>query len=194
MRSARWHRCAHLTLRDCLTRGATAAHTSRRDRGRRRHRQRHERGQCRRTAHEERQRIALARRRAARRDAERMICCTLREDLLVEVSKLAREGRDDYLLVESRGNSEPLPAAEPRLGRRTALPFPLLPPPRPAPRPPGRIPSLSRASPVRGSTRLTSLWLPAQVPCQSSPSTQVTPVTKRLDSMVRRIAPVSGST
>jgi CobW/HypB/UreG, nucleotide-binding domain len=119
-----------LTLRDCLTRGATAAHTSRRDRGRRRHRQRHERGQCRRTAHEERQRIALARRRAARRDAERMICCTLREDLLVEVSKLAREGRDDYLLVESRGNSEPLPAAEPRLGRRTALTFPLLPPPQ----------------------------------------------------------------
>ena len=31
------------------------------------------------------------------------------------------------------------------------------------------------------------------VPCQSSPSTQVTPVTKRLDSMVRRIAPVWGS-
>jgi hypothetical protein len=29
-----------------------------------------------------------------------MICCTLREDLLVEVSKLAREGRFDYLLVE----------------------------------------------------------------------------------------------
>jgi len=37
----------------------------------------------------------FARRRAARRDAERMICCTLREDLLVEVSKLARAGRDD---------------------------------------------------------------------------------------------------
>jgi hypothetical protein len=34
-----------------------------------------------------------------------MICRTRREDLLVEVSKLAREGRDDYLLVESRGNS-----------------------------------------------------------------------------------------
>src|SRR5215475_14479255 len=32
-----------------------------------------------------------------------------------------------------------------------------------------------------------------QVPCQSSPSTQVTPVTKRFDSIVRRIAPVSGS-
>jgi G3E family GTPase len=52
------------------------------------------------------------------------------DERLVEVSKLAREGRDDYLLVESRGNSEPLPAAEPRLGRRTALTFPLLPPPQ----------------------------------------------------------------
>ena len=47
--------------------------------------------------------------------------------------------------------------------------------------------------PFRGSTRLTSLSSPSQVPCQSSPSTQVTPVTTRLDSMVRRIAPVSGS-
>jgi hypothetical protein len=55
---------------------------------------------------------------------------TLREDLLVEVSKLAREGRFDYLLVESTGISEPLPVAEPRLGRRTVLTFPLLPPPQ----------------------------------------------------------------
>lgn len=76
------------------------------------------------------QRIALARRRAARRDAERMICCTLREDLLVEVSKLARERLFDYLFVESTGISEPLPAAESRLGRRTVLTFPLLPPPQ----------------------------------------------------------------
>ena len=59
-----------------------------------------------------------------------MICCTLREDLLVEESKLARASRDDYLLVESRGNWEPVPSAEPRLGRRTALTFPLLPPPQ----------------------------------------------------------------
>lgn len=40
------------------------------------------------------------------------ICCTLREDLLIEVSKLAREGRFDYLLIESTGISEPLPVAE----------------------------------------------------------------------------------
>jgi G3E family GTPase len=40
------------------------------------------------------------------------ICCTLREDLLIEVSKLAREGRFDYLLIESSGISEPLPVAE----------------------------------------------------------------------------------
>lgn len=36
----------------------------------------------------------------------------------------------DYLLVVSTGMSEPLPAAESRLGRRTALTFPLLPPPQ----------------------------------------------------------------
>lgn len=40
------------------------------------------------------------------------ICCTLREDLLIEVSKLARQGRFDYLLIESTGISEPLPVAE----------------------------------------------------------------------------------
>lgn len=39
------------------------------------------------------------------------ICCTLREDLLVEVSRLAREDRFDYLLIESTGISEPLPVA-----------------------------------------------------------------------------------
>lgn len=40
------------------------------------------------------------------------ICCTLREDLLEEVSKLAKEGRFDYLLIESTGISDPLPVAE----------------------------------------------------------------------------------
>ena len=40
------------------------------------------------------------------------ICCTLREDLLEEVTKLAQEGRFDYLVIESTGISEPLPVAE----------------------------------------------------------------------------------
>lgn len=40
------------------------------------------------------------------------ICCTLREDLLAEVGKLAREGRFDHLLIESTGISEPMPVAE----------------------------------------------------------------------------------
>ena len=39
------------------------------------------------------------------------ICCTLREDLLAEVRRLAGEGRFDYLLIESTGISEPMPVA-----------------------------------------------------------------------------------
>ncbi len=40
------------------------------------------------------------------------ICCTLREDLIIEVEKLAREKRFDYLLIESTGISEPVPVAQ----------------------------------------------------------------------------------
>lgn len=40
------------------------------------------------------------------------ICCTLREDLMVEVEKLAKENRFDYLLIESTGISEPIPVAQ----------------------------------------------------------------------------------
>ena len=41
------------------------------------------------------------------------ICCTLRDDLLKAVSRLARQGKFDYLLIESTGISEPLPVAQP---------------------------------------------------------------------------------
>jgi len=40
------------------------------------------------------------------------ICCTLREDLLIEIGKLANDGRFDNLVIESTGISEPLPVAE----------------------------------------------------------------------------------
>ena len=40
------------------------------------------------------------------------ICCTLREDLLIEVAELAKSDKFDYLLIESTGISEPLPVAE----------------------------------------------------------------------------------
>ncbi|MGE8250205.1 MAG: GTP-binding protein, partial [Stenotrophomonas bentonitica] len=39
------------------------------------------------------------------------ICCTLRDDLLQEVRRLAAEGRYDYLLIESTGIAEPMPVA-----------------------------------------------------------------------------------
>lgn len=40
------------------------------------------------------------------------ICCTLREDLLLEVGKLARQNRFDHLVIELTGVSEPMPVAE----------------------------------------------------------------------------------
>jgi G3E family GTPase len=40
------------------------------------------------------------------------ICCTLRQDLMQEVERLAKEGRFDYLLIESTGISEPIPVAQ----------------------------------------------------------------------------------
>lgn len=40
------------------------------------------------------------------------ICCTLREDLMIEVEKLAKEDRFDYLIIESTGISEPIPVAQ----------------------------------------------------------------------------------
>ena len=39
------------------------------------------------------------------------ICCTLREDLMIEVNRLAQEGRFDHLLIESTGIGEPMPVA-----------------------------------------------------------------------------------
>src|SRR5215207_6598647 len=94
--------------------------------------------------------------------------------------------------------------AEAHLGLRTALTLPLPPPPQKNVSPPfdsspdtlipGGMSICSRTSPDLGSTRRSSLCSASQVPCQSSLSTQVTPVTKRFDSMVRMIAPVCGST
>ncbi|KAB2333303.1 GTP-binding protein [Cytobacillus depressus] len=40
------------------------------------------------------------------------ICCTLREDLLIEVERLAKQGDIDYILIESSGISEPVPVAQ----------------------------------------------------------------------------------
>ncbi len=40
------------------------------------------------------------------------ICCTLREDLLVEVERLVKKGDVDYILIESSGISEPVPVAQ----------------------------------------------------------------------------------
>src|SRR5229473_7286988 len=119
----------------------------------------------------------------------------------VEQNRIEQRVKDDVapaIVVNS-----PHATLDPRLGRRTALTLPLLPPPQknwslpldssPDTATPRGISICSSTSPVRGSMRLRSLSSPSRVPCHSSSSTQLTPVTKRLDSMVRRIAPVSGS-
>src|SRR5207245_606483 len=77
--------------------------------------------------------VALGQRRVPS-SRRRIVKHTARErtdPFLAEVCRhRQREGRFDYLLVGSTGVSAPLPAAETRLGRRTALTFPLLPPPQ----------------------------------------------------------------
>lgn len=40
------------------------------------------------------------------------ICCTLREDLIIEVEKLVKQGEIDYIVIESTGISEPIPVAQ----------------------------------------------------------------------------------
>src|SRR5262249_12885533 len=94
--------------------------------------------------------------------------------------------------------------ADPHLGLRTALTLPLSLPPQKNVSPPfdsspetlmpGGMSICSSTSPDCTSIRRSSLCSASQVPCQSSSSTQVTPVTKRFDSIVRMIAPVCGST
>jgi hypothetical protein len=75
-------------------------------------------------------RIALARRRAAGRESERMICCTLREDLFVRGIEARPRGPVRLLARGVDGDLRAAALAEPRLGRRTVLTFPLLPPPQ----------------------------------------------------------------
>ena len=86
-------------------------------------------------------------------------------------------------------------------GRFTARSLPSPPPPQKKRSPPSdSSPERRRRAACRaaqyfaavGSMRRSSLSSPSQVACQSSPSTQVTPVTKRFDSIVRRIAPGLG--
>ena len=40
------------------------------------------------------------------------ICCTLREDLIIEVNRLIENGDIDYIVIESSGISEPIPVAQ----------------------------------------------------------------------------------
>ncbi len=75
------------------------------------HRKRYERDQHRFSTDRAERRATQPNRRKLIEMTNGCICCTLRDDLLQEVSRLAREGRFDYLLIESTGISEPLPVA-----------------------------------------------------------------------------------
>ena len=102
-----------------------------------------------------------------------------------------------YWRVQALDNGAPGFLSETRLFN-IAVPPPCLTPgvpslSSPATKVPSGISSRSRTSPVVGSMRRSSLASFSQVPCQRSPSTHVTPVTKRSDSMVFLISPVSGS-
>src|SRR6185312_17294795 len=107
-----------------------------------------------------------------------------------------RGGRNPQLRQEFRG-------VHLRYGRSMTRSLPLGPPPQkkwsgpaassPETPVPAGISRRSSTVPVSGSMCRTSLVSFSQVPCQSSPSTQVTPVTKRSEATVRSTAPVSGS-
>src|SRR5690242_6437293 len=94
--------------------------------------------------------------------------------------------------------SENLHQAFPRL---TTLTLPVFAPPQknrswpsdssPEMLTPAGMSMVSLTSPVFESTRRSSLSSPSQVACHNSPSSQVTPVTNRLDWMVRKTLPVS---
>ena len=71
-----------------------------------------------------------ARRKSCLRPAWQWLTLTVGSRTYLGSELLTRTGRFGYLFVESTGISGPLPAAEPRLGRRTVLTFPLLPPPQ----------------------------------------------------------------
>jgi G3E family GTPase len=51
------------------------------------------------------------------------ICCTLRDDLVKEVSRLAKKGNLDYLIIESTGMAEPLPIAQGRKRQKKPTAF-----------------------------------------------------------------------
>ena len=97
----------------------------------------------------------------------------------------------DSLTAVSRGEADARRGPG-RCGRRRRRRDRAGPTPARSPRSPRASSDGSAPRRSRESTRRMSASSPSQVPCQSSPSTQVTPVTNRFDSIVRRIAPVCG--